>query len=299
MSMFENVDFSMDEPEVAAVAPGQKPPVDSPFVVLVDSNEHAPFAWQVGGPEEIVGDYRDDYAPIRVRTTRRRLEVADYAIEGVPGIAVERKSKADLFGSVASKSRRDNFVQRLRRMQETLRYGAIVVECYPDEILFDPPAHTSFNPKAVYRTALSWSQQFPFVHWHFCMSKEWAAQVTYRLLEFFFRHEADEKYKLHNRIVDNCLGAFQEGIIARKVTREIAVPYPPGHPFRLQWLRGWGFYSVHFAGGDLGNLADEASWPQAAAPRPSRKKSGRRPKPEGVGHPDANRELEEAIKNIF
>jgi ERCC4-type nuclease len=125
-----------------------------------------------------------DYATIVVPTRRISLKTGDYSIDGLPGVVVERKSKSDLFGSVA---RRDNFESRLGRMN-ALEFSAVVVEAEWREILTDPPPHSKLNPKALFRTILSWQQRFPGVHWLAMPGRAAAEAATFRILETFWRH---------------------------------------------------------------------------------------------------------------
>lgn len=90
-----------------------------PFTVLVDTREQRPFDFlsvTTGPSNKIV--------PMRVPTLRAALRNGDYGILGLPSVAIERKSKEDLYGSVG---RRANFIGRLERMAE-LSYAAVVIE---------------------------------------------------------------------------------------------------------------------------------------------------------------------------
>ena len=177
---------------------------------------------------KIIGDYRDDYRPIKVRTIRKKIPAGDYSIEGMPFVAVERKTKEDLFQSVGTTDKRDNFIERLHKMQRTLKYGAVVVECNANDLYNDPPSYCKTHPRTVFRTCLSWQQQFTLIHWIFCPDRDWAEQTTYRILEKFFEHETELKYVHHNRPIDTNIEAFRAGIIARRVSSESAAPLLPG-----------------------------------------------------------------------
>lgn len=239
-------------------APAEAGPeaVDSPFTVVIDSSEQIPYRF-----ESIVGDYRDDYRPVRVKAVRKRLRTGDYSLLQHPGIAIERKSKEDLFGSVRNGEKRDNFLERLRRMEEGYRYAAILVECSPEAIYEDPPLNTSTSPKSVYRTALAWQQEFPTVHWVFCRDRDWAEQTCYRMLEKFYQHETFEKYRSHNKLVRQALDDFIDGMVARKHADAAEIPLAPGSPRRNQWLLGWGWASAHHIGSDLGRLYEKGEMP--------------------------------------
>jgi hypothetical protein len=169
-------------------------------------------------------------------------------------------------------------------MQTILSYGAIVVECNSDELYEDPPHHTSLNPKSVYRTCLSWTMQFPLVHWFWCKDREFAEQTVYRLLEKWYQHETDTRYKHHNKPIDQNLNAYREGMTARMAVTETEVPYFQGNPLRLSWLRGWGFASTHLYEGDLGILHELGQMPDESGNSKPKKKpkvdeSGYKPLP--------------------
>jgi ERCC4-type nuclease len=225
-------------------------PVLCPFTVRVDTREQMPYQF-----DNIIGDYRDDYAPLIVQTNRKKvLPAGDYAIEGLVGIAIERKSKSDLFQSVATGQKRENFIGRLHKMKEGLLYGAVVIECYPEEIYEDPPEYTSLSPKTVFRTSLSWAIQFPNVHWHWCRDREKAEQTTFRLLEKFYEHHTNKKYVAHNKPIDSCMEAYNLGIISRMSAKEFQAPYCVGNDLRIWWEKGWNWFSTHFLNGDLGAI---------------------------------------------
>lgn len=246
----DNIDSSIDNDQAVPTS------VDSPFTITIDSREQQPYTFL-----DITGDFRNDYSPIRVLTIRKSMPVGDYAILRVPGICIERKSKADLFSSLSDSAKRDNFVERLRKIQEGYEFGAVLIECYPSELFNDPPIFTSLNPKSILRSTFSWAQQFPLVHWYWALDRSMAEQMCYRILEKFYQHKTELKYKHHNKPIDSNLESFRQGQLARMASEENEIPYVQGNPLRISWLRGWGFYSTHFLGGDLGQLYEAGSLP--------------------------------------
>jgi ERCC4-type nuclease len=245
-----------DNPYVNIPNQDQEKAVNSLFTVLVDSLEQQPYTFQ-----NVVGDFRNDYSPIRVPTLRKRLPVGDYAISGVPGICIERKSKADLFGSFANKEKRDNFVERLRKIQEGYEYGAVMIECYISEIINDPYAYSSLNPKTIIRSILSWEQQFPLVHFHFAEDRDMAENLTYRILEKFYQHKIEPRYKHHNKPIESAVEAFRQGQLARMASEEFELPYCKGNALRVMFQKGWCFAATHFYEGNLGQLYEPGSTP--------------------------------------
>ena len=247
--------------------------LDSPFVIRVDTREQRPFEFK-----NIVGDYRDAYALINVRTVRKKVPVGDYSIEGMPSICIERKSHSDLFSSMHGDRARYNFIERIRRMNNEYRWSAVVIECSISDIHNVPLEHTSLNPLTVIRSSFSWAQQFPMVHWYWGESREMAEGITYRLLELFYRHEVELKYKHHNKPLDDNIDAFQAGQLSRMCVNEAEIPYPEGTPLRRSWLRGWGFACLNFAGGDQGKLYEAGSMPSSEEikAKPARKRNSKK-----------------------
>ena len=253
----DDTESLVDQKEDLALPVGT---VDSPFTILIDSREQQPYTFS-----NIKGDFRNDYSPIRVRTLKKSLPVGDYRLSGVSGCIIERKSLPDLFGSFADTSHRENFLERLRKIQAGYEFGVVMVEAYPTEILSNPPVHTSLNPKTILRSIFSWSIQFPLVHWFFGENREMAEQMTYRILEKFYQHKIELKYKHHNKPIDANIEAFRQGQLARMTSNESEIAYCHGNPLRVSWLRGYGFATTHLYGGDLGQLYEAGSLPTTSA----------------------------------
>jgi hypothetical protein len=129
------------------------------------------------------------------------LPVADYAIAGRHHeFAIERKSKVDLFGSMNNDEKRDNFERRLTRMNR-MGWSAVVVEACWDEVINDPPEHTEFDPKCLYRTVIAWQQRFSRVHWWFCYSRDFAEVTTFRLLQRWYEDRPEGRIRAAANII--------------------------------------------------------------------------------------------------
>lgn len=152
--------------------------VQCPFSVVIDSREQRPFDFS-----GLRCDADQDHLPLVVPTRRIALPNGDYSLLGMPRIAVERKSLDDLYGSV---TRRVNFEGRLRRMQEELDFGAVVIEAEWSTILRAPAKYSHYPPKSLFRTVVAWMQRYPRVHW-MTMPDRWAAeQCTFQLLRRYW-----------------------------------------------------------------------------------------------------------------
>jgi ERCC4-type nuclease len=159
--------------------------ITAPFTICVDSREQAPYSFT---------GFRAGFArgnpPVIVPTMRVGLPNGDYSLLGYPSIAIERKSKSDLYGSVA---RRANFIGRLERMSELCRgplggqsgYAAVVVEAELLDLINHPPRFSNLHPRSMSRTLIAWSIRYP-VRWFFLPGREAGELLTYRLLERYF-----------------------------------------------------------------------------------------------------------------
>ena len=152
--------------------------VACPFTVIVDTREQQPYRFA-----DLKADHRHKFAPLVVPTVRQCLKVGDYSIEGMEDrVIVERKSKEDLWGSVA---RRSNFEGRLEKMA-AFDYAAVVVECEISELLTDPPRFATLTSKNLNRTILAWRQRYP-VDWWFVPGRPYGEAYTFRILERFHK----------------------------------------------------------------------------------------------------------------
>src|SRR5262245_37537530 len=91
-----------------------------PVAIIVDIREHLPFAF-----DQIAADEEQGGGIWRVHTVRQCLPSGDYSLDCYASkIAVERKSIADLFGTIVHG--RDRFVRELERLNE-MNFAAVVV----------------------------------------------------------------------------------------------------------------------------------------------------------------------------
>ena len=137
--------------------------------VVVDSREQRPYTF---GGAIVAG-----------------LKTGDYSLEGCEHlVAVERKSKADLFGSVTRG--RERFEREWARLAK-LAFGAVVIESSWAGLL-RPLARSQVSPCAVRGTLTAWAIRYnvPF----FCVDDRASGQaLTFDLLTNFWKeHRAGE-----------------------------------------------------------------------------------------------------------
>ena len=119
-------------------------------VVLVDDREKRPYTFA-----RCRGDAREGYAPLAVPTRRVTLPTGDYSLDGLADrVAVERKSLADLYGTLGR--RRARFQDELARLN-ALDAAFVVVEADWRTILRSPPPHSRLSPKSyTFRNIILW-----------------------------------------------------------------------------------------------------------------------------------------------
>ena len=133
----------------------------NPPCILVDSREQHPL------------DFWD--SPRRSAT----LKTGDYSAEGLENIiALERKSLADLFGTVGGG--RERFEREIVRASK-LWYFGIVIEATLDQVLLGAP-HSQTHPRSVIGSLHSWELRYPNIHVHYAGSRTNAAALVRKLL---------------------------------------------------------------------------------------------------------------------
>jgi hypothetical protein len=125
-------------------------------------------------------------ALLTVRTRTETLRTGDYSLDGYARLmAVERKSKADLYQTISAG--RERFERELGRLNEMRFGGVVVVEAEWSELLSDPPPYTQYPPRGVVRSIIAWKRRFPGVQWEFMPGRAMAETWTLRMLDRFWR----------------------------------------------------------------------------------------------------------------
>lgn len=160
---------------------------DGAFVLPVkqDTREQSVYAF-----EGIGWDASDGGGPgktLTIETVRGTLKSGDYSLVGYESrVAVERKSLADLYGTLGQG--RDRFERELVRLS-AMEFAAVVVEATWPEVCAEPPDHTKLPPKIVFRSVVAWSVRYPTVHWIPAGPRRLAEITTFRLLERFVKED--------------------------------------------------------------------------------------------------------------
>ena len=140
------------------------------FTIVIDTREQQPYTFQNTKPEP-------------PETIKRGLITGDYSIQDLEDtICVERKSMIDLFGSVGSGRKR--FEREMQRMSK-YDYAALVIESDLSRIFVNPPIRSKMNPKAVFRTLISWSIKYSVHVWP-AWNRDAAERITYLILKRYY-----------------------------------------------------------------------------------------------------------------
>jgi len=96
-------------------------PVACPFTIAIDTREQAPYYFN-----NLHAGSDKSYRPMEIQTARVTLQQGDYSIVGHEShVAIERKSKADLFGTLSAG--RERFQRELERLTNCVKRSAVVV----------------------------------------------------------------------------------------------------------------------------------------------------------------------------
>jgi len=138
-----------------------------PFTVRIDNREQLPFTFA------------------GLATEWGTLASGDYSLVGYETrVAVERKSKADIWMCCASE--RPRFERCLERLA-VLERACVVIECDLRELSIRPEYIQRVSPATVVGSCISWSCRYrlPF---YWCDSRSYAERVTVRFLAAFLKH---------------------------------------------------------------------------------------------------------------
>lgn len=167
-----------------------------PFLVLVDSQEKAPWSFANIRARSFIDGKRRMYAEIPTTTVYLGVGQGDYSIDGFRGrVSIERKSLEDCHGTLLGwKQRRDRFQRELSNLAD-MDAAAVVVEASLGQVLAAAPTWgektAAENRNALLGTIIAWQQRYR-VPWVFCDDRRLAEIAAFRILEQFW-HEHKHK----------------------------------------------------------------------------------------------------------
>ena len=147
------------------------------MIIIIDTREQQPYTFQQIKPQP--------------KTIIKGLKTGDYSLDSLENkICIERKSLADAFSSVGSGRKR--FEREMQRMS-MFDYAGLIIESSLAGIFSNPPARSKMNPKAVFRTLLSWSIRYNVCVWP-AWNRDAGEKITYLLLKNFYNNYSEEKF---------------------------------------------------------------------------------------------------------
>lgn len=156
-------------------------PLVCPFTIAIDTREQAPFTFTA-----IRANSDRSYRPLVIDTHRSTLQQGDYSIVGHElQIAIERKSKTDLFGTLSAG--RERFENELERLSQRVNWSAVIVESEMSNILEHPPEFSQLSAKSVVGSVVAFMVRYPSVHWLFMPGRQAAELMCFRLLERYWK----------------------------------------------------------------------------------------------------------------
>lgn len=147
--------------------------------MLIDTREQTPWTFEsitIG-----VGCGKKD---LQLSINTKKLDCGDYSIEGMEDrVAIERKSMADLYGTLSRG--RSRFIRELAKLNQ-LEFAAVIVEAEWSEAMMSPPERSRLLPVCVDGMINAWMIRFPRVHWVWCPGRYIASKRCFKLLDRFY-----------------------------------------------------------------------------------------------------------------
>jgi ERCC4-type nuclease len=133
--------------------------------IVIDTREQRPYSFKGYGCTCI----------------RKTLKTGDYSLHGLEGeIVIERKSTADLYGSLSTGRKR--FEEEFRRLQ-FINYPVLLIESSLLNLL-NPFTFSKMKPAAVIASITSWSIKYG-VFLYFACNRETSEMMVYKILSMY------------------------------------------------------------------------------------------------------------------
>jgi len=137
------------------------------FVVAIDTREQEPYAFE--------------------GAVTKTLPTGDYSIVGLEDhVTVERKSKADAYGSLGQG--RARFRREFERLSN-FDYAVVVIEDSVPGFLHRPP-HSRMDPRAAIATLLAWSVRYR-IPVFFAGDRAHGRALTQKLLQMYWKYRGE------------------------------------------------------------------------------------------------------------
>jgi ERCC4-type nuclease len=154
-------------------------PLECQWKLAVDKREQQPWTF-----EDVYIGAGKDRRLLVIESVPKTIKSGDYSIVGYEDqVAIERKSKADLFSTIGSG--RARFVRELARLDK-LKWAAVIIECEWYDAMMCPPERSEMSVSSIDGSINAWTQRFPGVHWFWRPGRYIASKVCYKLLQRFY-----------------------------------------------------------------------------------------------------------------
>lgn len=153
---------------------------ECPWTLTVDRREQAPWLF-----EDLMIGTGDSKKKLILPKTFGTLKQGDYSIQGYADkVAVERKSKTDLYSTLSSGRKR--FVRELGRLN-ALDFAVVIVESDWLDCIQNPPERSKMTPASVNGTVIAFMQRFKRVHWMWLPGRYVASKQCFKVLDRWWK----------------------------------------------------------------------------------------------------------------
>lgn len=146
------------------------------WTLIVDNREQAPWSF-----EDITIGTGKSMKQLKLTIENGTLPTGDYSIKGFESqVAIERKSKEDLFGTLSRG--RDRFIQELARLNE-MKFAAVLIEAEWYDCMMNPPLRSRLAPVSMNGMTIAFAVRFSNVHWFWLPGRYLASKIAFKILD--------------------------------------------------------------------------------------------------------------------
>lgn len=159
-------------------------PLVPKWTLIVDNREQIPWTFE----SMTIGTGKSKKA-LAITIEPGTLKAGDYSIKGMESrVAIERKSKEDLFGTLSRG--RERFIRELTKLNK-MEFAAVIVEAEWLDCMLNPPDRSRLAPVSMNGMHIALMVRYPMVHWLWMPDRHTASKMAYKLLDRFHQENTE------------------------------------------------------------------------------------------------------------